>query len=247
MPQIIGQLNSVGGYKALGIAPVGQAVRVVDVAKNLRRSLGLGTLTQAIEQRGRAKATREAYLYLGELGLDLALPTGHKQRDSAQLPEHALFGRKPRMQYTGDALTEHDIALSLHEALGDVEAAVTALKTVLASHTPQPVVMGGTGKFIGYFVLTEFEVDWLERRAGVATHATGSLKLREYVPSAEERKKLAKPKTPPAVKRKKDQTIPGLAKVEAVLRNPSDSLLRAGGAIAPTPAPATTPAPVGAP
>jgi phage protein U len=243
MPQIIGQLNSVGGYNALGIAPVGQAVRVVDVAKNLRRNLGLGTLTQVLEQRNRAAATREAYIYLGELGIDLALPTGHKERDSVQLPEHALFGRKPRMQYTGDALTEHELSMSLHEALGDVGKALTALRLLLAGHTPQPLVMGGTGKFVGYFVMMELEVEWLERRAGVATHATGTMKLREYVPTADELKKLAKPKKLPAVKKKKEQTIPGLAKVEAVLRNPSDSVLRAGSALTPAPAsPAANPA-----
>ena len=96
-------------FDALGLGQLGQAVRVVDLARGLPRSLGLGSASQVLQGLSRKATPRVAYLYLGDLGVDLALPDEHSVHDKAEFAEHALIDRKPRLQSTGAALTERKL------------------------------------------------------------------------------------------------------------------------------------------
>lgn len=175
---------------------LGNASRVLEDAPDAG-SLALGSISGS-DFSGVGLTPREAYLYLGEVGLDLAMPDTHNIHSKSELPLHALIERKPRMQWTGDDLDEHHISFRLHTMLGDVQPALDALELIRANHEPQPVVLA-SGKFIGYFVLVEMSRALLEWRGATLTHATGDITLREYVPDEDELKQLGKPHTATAV------------------------------------------------
>ena len=223
MPQIIPLLTSVAGFDALGLGQLGQAVRVVDLVRGLPRSLGLGTVAGVLQ--GMRKATpRAAYMYIGDLGVDLALPDEHTVRERADFAEHALIERKPRLQWTGSALAERRLSVKLHSDFCDVQAALAWLAKLLADHVPQPLVMG-TGEFLGWYVLTELERQELVHATAGMSYASASLTLREYAPTAEELQKMGVPKNPAAVRAPGD-ALPGLTKVEGILRDPLKAAVR---------------------
>lgn len=230
MPQIIPLFKSVSGFDALGLGQLGQAVRVVDLARGLPRSLGLGSASQVLQGLSRKATPRVAYLYLGDLGVDLALPDEHSVHDKAEFAEHALIDRKPRLQSTGAALTERKLSIKLHSDFCDVAAALAWLGKLLEQHAPLPLVMG-TGEFLGWCVLTEMERQVLVHATAGVRYESVSLTLREYVPTSEELQKMSAPKKPTAVRSPGD-VLPGLTKVEGILRDPAKSAIRAikGGA-----------------
>ncbi len=225
MPQIIPLLKSVGGFDALGLGQLGQAVRVVDMVKSLPRSLGLGSASQVLQGITRKSTPRTAYMYLGNLGVDLAMPDEHTIHDRSEYAEHALIERKLRLQWTGDALTEHKLSVKLHSDFCDVQAAVAWLDKLREQHVPQAVVMGG-GEFLGWYVLAEMDKQKLLHSTAGAQFVSASITLREYVPTSEEMQKLGTAKRPVAVKSAGD-IVPGLTKVEGVLRDPTKAAVRA--------------------
>lgn len=231
MPQIIPLLKSVGGFDALGLGQLGRAVRVVDAVRGLPRSLGLGTAAAALQGATRRATPRAAYMYVGDLGVDLALPDEHSVRERADYAEHALMERKPRLQWTGSALAERRLAVKLHSDFCDVPAALAWLAKLLADHVPQPLVMG-TGDFLGWYVLTELERQELVHATAGMRYASAALTLREYVPTPEELQKMGMPKKPAAVRAPGD-ALPGLTRVEGILRNPAAAAVRVatGGAL----------------
>lgn len=224
MPQIIPLLKSVGGFDALGLGKLGQSVRVVDLVRGLPRSLGLGTAAGVLQGITRKATPRTAYLYVGDLGVDLALPDEHTVRERADFAEHALIERKPRLQWTGSALAERRLSVKLHSDFCDVQAALAWLAKLLADHVPQPLVMG-TGEFLGWYVLTELERQELVHATAGMSYASASLTLREYAPTAEELQKMGVPKNPAAVRAPGD-ALPGLTKVEGILRDPVKAAVR---------------------
>jgi phage protein U len=225
MPQIIPLLKSVSGFDALGLGQLGQAVRVVDLARGLPRSLGLGSASQVLQGLARKATPRVAYLYLGDLGVDLALPDEHSISDKAEFAEHALIGRKPRLQSMGSALTERKLSIKLHSDFCDVAAALAWLGKLLELHAPLPLVMG-TGEFLGWYVLSGMERQVLVHATAGVSYEGVALTLREYVPTAEELQKMSVPKKPTAVRAPGD-VLPGLTKVEGVWRDPAKAAVRA--------------------
>lgn len=224
MPQIIPLVTAVGGFDALGLGKLGQAVRVVDLVRGLPRSLGLGTASQLLQNATRRAVPRAAYVYLGELGVDLALPDEHSVTQRADFAEHALIERKPRLQWTGDALAERRLGVKLHSDLCDVAAAKGWLAALLARHEPQALVMG-TGEFLGWYVLTTLETQELMHATAGASYVSAVLTLREYAPTAEELQKLGTPRRPAAVRTPGD-VLPGLTQVEGILRDPAKAAVR---------------------
>lgn len=225
MPQIIPLLKSVGGYDVLGLGQLGQAVRVVDLAKGLPRSLGLGSASQVLQGLSRKATPRAAYLYMGDLGVDLALPDEHTVRDKAEYAEHQLIDRKPRLQWTGSALTERKLSVKLHSEFCDVSAAIAWLSKLIEQHVPLPIVMG-TGEFLGWYVLTDMEREELVHITAGVQYTHASWTLREYVPTVDELQKMSVPKKPAAVRSPGD-VLPGLTKVEGILRDPGQAAIRA--------------------
>lgn len=231
MPQIIPLLNAIGGFDALSLGKLGQAVRVVDLVQGLPSSLGLGTASQVLQGIARKATPRQAYLYVGELGVDLALPDEHSVTERADFAEHALIARKPRLQWTGDALTQLRLGVKLHSDFCDVAAAQAWLAKLLTDHTPQPLVMG-TGEFLGWYVLTDMERQELVHATAGVRYASVTLTLREYAPTADELQKMGTPKSPAAVRAQGD-VLPGLTQVEGILRDPAKAAVRVvrGGAL----------------
>jgi hypothetical protein len=228
MPQVVPLIKAIGSFDELGLGKLGQALRVVDLVQTTPQSVGMGTLSQVLQSRAAKTSPRAPYLTLGTVSMDMALPDGHSVRDSVQLAEQALIERKPRLQWTGDALTEHEISFRLHEQFGDVNTALASLDSMRLSHAAQALVMWGT-KFLGYFVVATLEKTFLDQRGDVLVHATGTMTLKEFVPTAEELQKLGTPTAAPAVVRQTDQAIPGLTQIEKILRNPAKSIVRLGG------------------
>ncbi len=224
MPQIIPLIKSVAGFDALGLGQLGQAIRVVDLARGLPRSIGLGTVTQVLENITRQTATRAAYLYLGELGMDLSMPDEHTASERSSYAEHALINRSPRLQWTGDELATRRLGLKLHSQLCDVDAALAWLSKARQDHVPLPLVMG-TGKYLGYFVVLSMEQREICHETSAIKYVAVTLELKEYVPSPDEIERMAKPKQLPAV-RKAGTPMPGLTRVEGVLRDPARAAVR---------------------
>ena len=224
MPQIIPLVKAIGGFDALGLGQLGQAVRVVDLVRGLPRSMGLGTASQVLQGVARKAAPREAYLYLGELGLDLAMPDEHSVREGTTFAEHALIDRAPRLQWTGRELAERRVAAKLHSDFCDVVAALAWLGQLLADHVPMPLVMG-TGEFLGWYVVTALDRQELVHATAGMRYAGVTLTLREYVPTDEELQTMGTPKRPTAVRAPGD-ALPGLTQVEGILRDPAKAAIR---------------------
>lgn len=230
MPQIIPLLKSISGFDALGLGQLGQAVRVVDLARSLPRSLGLGSASQALQGLSRKATPRVAYLYIGSLGVDLAMPDDHVIRDRADYAEHALIARKPRLQSVGSALTERRLSVKLHSDYCDVASSVAWLVRLIEQRAPQAVVTG-LGDFLGWYVLSEMERQEIAHATSGVRYESVSLTLREYVPTADELQMMSAPQKPAAVRSAGD-VLPGLTKVEGILRDPAKAAVRAikGGA-----------------
>ena len=106
----------------------------------------------------------------------------------ASYAEHALIGRKPKLQYTGDNLRTFELSITLHWLSGGPEQPqaggpqllLSRLNAAVAAHKPLPFSWGeGTyeGEFVGESISLEREDTTAE---GHILAATYSLTLKEF-------------------------------------------------------------------
>lgn len=98
------------------------------------------------------------YAVLGEIEFEpLTGFTSLEERLGADYAEHALIGRKPRLQFVGDKLDEVRGSLRFHHSFCDPGAELTRLEQEKNKHEPMALVMGN-GDHRGHFVITELTI-----------------------------------------------------------------------------------------
>lgn len=131
--------------------------------------------------------------------------------------EHALIGRKPKLQYTGDGLRSLELRISLHfmrtgqlaYAGYGLQLLLSQLNKAVASHKPLPFSWGdGTyeGEFVGESISLDREQTDSEGRLRIAVY---SLTLKEF---ADNNQPAAKA---PAVKATGSEAKPTTAQTQA--------------------------------
>lgn len=138
------------------------------------------------------------YAVLGKVQFELITYfNGYEYRGGAQFAEHGLIDRKPRLQWTGDALDEVRIVLSFHHLFCDPEAELARLIQLLRTHEAAALVLGN-GAFKGYFVLTELTATTRHTdRIGTLLGLEAAITLREF--TGDPAKPLQKPAAVPGI------------------------------------------------
>ena len=123
---------------------------------------------------------------------DITFDAGHiisiSEDGGATYAEHALIGRKPKLQYTGDSLRTYELSINLHwlrsgpkQIYANSPAMLlSALNTAVAAHKPLPFSWGdGTyeGVFVGDSISLEREETTPDGRLLAATY---TLTLKEF-------------------------------------------------------------------
>ena len=140
------------------------------------------------------------------------------EEGGASYAEHALIGRKPKLQYTGDNLRTFELSITLHWLNGGPEQRQTGgpqqllnrLNAAVAAHKPLPFSWGdGTyeGEFVGESISLAREQTDSEGRILAAAY---SLTLKEF---ADNNTPAAKA---PAVKATGAAAKPSTAQTQAV-------------------------------
>ncbi|MBS1186681.1 MAG: phage tail protein [Burkholderiaceae bacterium] len=80
-----------------------------------------------------------------------------EQQFGMEYAEHALFGRKPRLQFVGEKLDEVRLTMLFHFSFCDPEAELEELKDAMTAREVLPLVFGA-GDYAGRFVLTSLTV-----------------------------------------------------------------------------------------
>lgn len=120
------------------------------------------------------------FAVLGELEVEVLHCSGLDLRAGAAFAEHALIGRRPTLQWTGDALEERRVELMFHERFADPVIHANRLRQALRDHRVLAFVLGD-GTHLGWFVLTEIqEVPGYTTMLGRARSTQVSITLREY-------------------------------------------------------------------
>ena len=121
------------------------------------------------------------YAVLGEIEFDLITYfDGLETQFGSDYAEHALIGRKPRLQFVGEKLDEVRIDLVFHVSYCDPEAELVRLKTALTNHDALALVLGN-GDYKGRFVMTELSsVSRHTDRAGNLLAVEARMTLREF-------------------------------------------------------------------
>ena len=134
------------------------------------------------------------YAILGKIEFDLITYfDGMETKFGADYAEHALIGRKPRLQHTGDKLDEVNIELVFHISYCDPEAELLRLRDALVAHDVLALVLGN-GDYKGRFVITELSsVSRHTDKQGALLSVEARVALREFTGDP------AEPK-PPAVR-----------------------------------------------
>jgi phage protein U len=122
------------------------------------------------------------YAVLGETEFELITYfDGMDLQFGANYAEHALIGRKPRLQWVGDKLDEFQLQLVFHSSFCDPEKELLKLRQMVQSAEAHQFVLGN-GDYKGWFVLVDATA------SSKQTDKTGSLialeataTLREYV------------------------------------------------------------------
>ncbi|MET0264715.1 MAG: phage tail protein [Duganella sp.] len=109
------------------------------------------------------------YAILGKVEFDLITYfDGLEAQFGADYAEHALIGRKPRLQHVGDKLDEINIDLVFHVNYCNPDAELARLRDAMASHEAMALVLGN-GDFKGRFVITSLSA------TGRHTDTTGTM------------------------------------------------------------------------
>ena len=131
--------------------------------------------------------------------------------------EHALIGRKPKLQYTGDSLRTLELSITLHfmrtgqlaYAGYEPQILLSQLNKAVSSHKPLSFSWGdGTyeGEFVGETISLEREQTDSEGRLLIATY---SLTLKEFVDNNQP------PAQAPALKAAGSESKPSTAQTQA--------------------------------
>jgi len=143
------------------------------------------------------------YAVLGETQFELITYfDGMDLQFGANYAEHALIGRKPRLQWIGDKLDEFQLQLVFHASFCDPEAELLKLQQMMLSAEAHQFVLGN-GSYKGWFVLTDVTASSKQTdKEGTLIALEATATLREYVEprSLETRKAQAKK----AAKKKRD-------------------------------------------
>lgn len=127
----------------------------------------------------------------------------------ADYAEHALIGRKPRLQFVGLRLNETRLELEFHEAYCNPDQEYARLEAALNAHTSLAFVLAN-GVYKGDFVITELSATAKHTdKVGNTLALSAKLTLREFTGDPS---KPAKPR-PPAV-------VPAGSAVPVAVRNP---------------------------
>lgn len=98
----------------------------------------------------------------------------------ADYAEHALIGRKPRLQHVGDKLDEIKIDLVFHASYCKPEAELLRLRKAVTAHEPMSFVLGN-GDYKGRFVITDITATGRQTdKSGSMIALEAQLSLREY-------------------------------------------------------------------
>ncbi len=121
------------------------------------------------------------YAILGKVEFDLITYfDGLETQFGADYAEHALIGRKPRLQHVGDKLDEIKIDLVFHVTYCDPEAELVRLRNALASHEALSLVLGN-GDYKGRFVITNITATGRHTdTAGTLLTLDAQMTLREF-------------------------------------------------------------------
>lgn len=121
------------------------------------------------------------YAILGKVEFDLITYfDGLETQFGADYAEHALIGRKPRLQHVGDRLDEVKIDLVFHVNYCSPEAELVRLRNALASHEALSLVLGN-GDYKGRFVITNITATGRHTDTdGTLLSLDAQMTLREY-------------------------------------------------------------------
>lgn len=121
------------------------------------------------------------YAVLGKIEFDLITYfDGLETQFASDYAEHALIGRKPRLQFVGDKLDEVKIDLIFHVSYCDPEAELIRLRSALTSHDVLALVLGN-GDYKGRFVMTDLSaVSKHTDKSGNLLAVEAKMSLREF-------------------------------------------------------------------
>lgn len=120
------------------------------------------------------------FAVLGDIEIEVLHCAGLDLRAGAAFAEHALIGRRPMLQWTGDALEERRVELMFHDTFADPLLSANRLRQALRDHRVLAFVLGD-GTHLGWFVMTDFqEVPNHTTMLGRARAVQVSVTLREY-------------------------------------------------------------------
>ncbi|TDK65974.1 phage tail protein [Sapientia aquatica] len=122
------------------------------------------------------------YATLGDIEFDLLTYfDGFEIKFAANYAEHALIGRKPRLQFVGDALDEIKLDCRFDIGFCNPEAELLRLKAAQASHEAMALTFGN-GDYKGRFVITELPATARQTdMGGTLQSVEATLTLREFV------------------------------------------------------------------
>ncbi len=126
------------------------------------------------------------YCLLGNITLEPIDITDFSEIQTATFAEHAVLKGKPRLQSTGEGLTELSFAARLHFKIGNVESRWQSLVTAKSAQKALALVWGRTG-MKGYFVITNLSSTTLfTDEYGNVLCREISIQLKEYVGEIEQ-------------------------------------------------------------
>lgn len=150
------------------------------------------------------------FAVLGEIELSVLACDGLDLTAGAAWAEHALIGRRPTVQWTGDALEQRRLECQFVDRFCDPVLQANRLRQALRDHQPLALVLG-SGEHQGWFVITELqETPLFARATGTPRALRIAVTLLEYAGDP------AQPVERPALR-----TEP----LESVLTGPVPSLL----------------------
>lgn len=105
--------------------------------------------------------------------------------------EHALIGRKPRLQCVGEKLATVKVGMKFHFQIADPEAEMTKLQKAMAERKSLKLVMGN-GSYKGTFVIETIGIiNKMTDKKGTTLACEMTVGLKEFVDSEPEANKKA--------------------------------------------------------
>jgi len=86
-------------------------------------------------------------------------PSDFQRTTGANYAEHALFGRKPKLQRTGTNLDTIELGIQFHYSFCDPSSEVRAVRRAIADSSTLPFTLD-SGENVGRFVITQFVETW---------------------------------------------------------------------------------------